>query len=66
MRMLTLEKLKQDATNFSLLIKNSYIDSYPEFVKYFKQIDTIGWHHMVIGSHFVYGWMPTIAAAKWF
>jgi hypothetical protein len=40
--------------------KSSYIQSYPEFVEYFKRLDSIKEHHFFIGAHFVYGWMPTI------
>jgi len=32
---------------------------YPEFIKYFNGINTITFHHMVIGINFTYGWMPT-------
>lgn len=33
--------------------------TYPEFIKYFKGITKITFHHMVIGINFTYGWMPT-------
>ncbi len=33
--------------------------TYREFVKYFKGIPKISFHHMVIGINFTYGWMPT-------
>ena len=34
--------------------------SYPEFIKYFKNVQLFDIHHLIIGSHFIYGWMPTI------
>lgn len=33
---------------------------YPEFIKYFKGIREISFHHLVIGINFTYGWMPTV------
>lgn len=57
---LNIEKLKKDAENFSLFANDSYIESYPEFLKYFESIEFIEKHHLIISSHFVYGWMPTI------
>lgn len=44
-----------------LTFKNdTYSLSYPEFLKYFKQISIIDEHHFIIGINFTYGWMPTI------
>jgi hypothetical protein len=34
--------------------------AYPEFVAYFAALDTITEHHLIIGVHFVYGWMPRV------
>lgn len=59
MKELNLELVKQELKYFAV-DNNSYIDSYTEFIAYFKQIDTIEKHHLIISSHFVYGWMPTI------
>ena len=53
----TLQKCQtQDVSNLIV----SYIDSYDAFLFYFKNLDKIGKHHLIISSHFVYGWMPTI------
>ena len=57
---LTFEKLWTDAQRFSIIGNNSYIETYPEFLKYFDSINLIEKHHLIISSHFVYGWMPTI------
>ena len=43
---------------------NSYINTYPDFIAFFKNIDIISQHDLVISSHFVYGWMPTIINLK--
>lgn len=57
---LNIEKLKRDAENFTVFANDSYIESYPEFLKYFESLELIEKHHLIISSHFVYGWMPTI------
>ncbi len=59
MKELNLELIKKELKDFSVDI-NSYINTYPEFIKYFQKIPTIEKHHLIISSHFVYGWMPTI------
>ncbi len=61
MKNLNFETILKDAENFSLVGSHSYVEVYPEFIKYFDSISgTIDEHHLVISSHFVYGWMPTI------
>lgn len=54
------ETILKDAKKFVLTKNDSYIQTYPEFLKYFANIDRIEEHHLAISSHFVYGWMPTI------
>lgn len=53
----TLEELAQ---NLTLDPTNSYLVSYPEFIEYFASIPLITRHHLIIGTHFAYGWMPKI------
>ncbi len=60
MKNLNFERILKDAEKFSFTENNSYIQTYPEFIKYFENVDIIERHHLVIASHFVYGWMPTI------
>jgi len=57
---LNFEELYREAIELTLSRNDSYIKSYPEFINYFKRIDSITEHNLVISSHFVYGWMPTI------
>ncbi len=38
--------------------------TYPEFVKYFADIEAITRHHLIIGANFTYGWMPTMLRFK--
>ncbi len=40
--------------------KTSYMISYPFFIKYFKNIEKIKVDNLIVGTHFVYGWMPTV------
>ena len=60
MKNLSFEQLKKDVETFILTENDSYVDSYSEFINYFKNLDWIEKHNLVIASHFVYGWMPTI------
>lgn len=60
---ITLERLESDLKALKYHSENdSYLQTYPEFIRYFKSIPhgQISEHHLVIASHFVYGWMPTI------
>ena len=60
MKNLSLENLNVDVENFMLTENDSYIQTYSEFIKYFENIIHIEKHNLIIASHFVYGWMPTI------
>lgn len=60
MKNLNFETILNDSKSFALFDNDSYISTYPEFLNYFKKISDIERHHLVISSHFVYGWMPTI------
>jgi len=61
---LTFENIKRDNENISIVKNDSYITVYPVFIKYFETNNPIEKHHLIIGSHFVYGWMPTILKFK--
>ena len=56
---ITPSKFIKDARNTAIQQRSDFI-SYPEFLKYFKNLDEITKHTLVIGINFVYGWMPTI------
>ncbi len=55
----TLKNLLLAAESFTIS-NSSYQKSYQEFLKYFQSVDIITEHHLIISSHFIYGWMPTI------
>jgi hypothetical protein len=59
---LNFKKIFSDAENLIFSANDSYIRTYPEFIKYFEKINhgEINEHNLIIASHFVYGWMPTI------
>ena len=61
---LTIEILKRDAENIPIDKNDSYLKAYPEFITYFEINNPIEKHHLIIGSHFIYGWMPTILTLK--
>jgi len=56
---ISLDKFFKDGDSFELQ-NQSYTISYPEFLKYFRDIKTITRHNLIIGINFTYGWMPTI------
>ena len=54
------EKLKKDSKKLTIKSSDQYIQTYPEFLSYFANLKNITRHNLVISTHFVYGWMPTI------
>lgn len=52
MKNLSFENLKKDVETFKLTENGSYIDSYSEFINYFKNLDGIERHNLLIASHF--------------
>ena len=54
------EEFKVLVAHLRLENQNSYLQTYSDLIQYFQEIVEIQKHHLVIGSHFVYGWMPTI------
>jgi hypothetical protein len=61
---ITFDSLRQGAEKVSIPSNNSDLISYPEFLKYFEEIQVITKHHLVIGINFTYSWMPTIFEFK--
>ncbi|MDC0098077.1 hypothetical protein OAI37_05520 [Flavobacteriaceae bacterium] len=61
---LVFENILSESLKFTPPTEDSYIKTYPEFIKFFKNINSISKHDLVISSHFVYGWMPTIIELK--
>jgi hypothetical protein len=60
MKNLNFQAISEAAKTFQPTKNDSYLVSYPHFLAYFKALDEIQLPHLVIASHFVYGWMPTI------
>ena len=61
---LVFENILFESLKFKPPFEDSYIKTYPEFIQFFKNINNISKHDLVISSHFVYGWMPTIIELK--
>jgi hypothetical protein len=55
-----IKRLLKDENTISISKDRSDFISYPEFLKYFRDIKKITKHDVVIGINFTYGWMPTI------
>jgi len=53
-------QFKAIANTVTFETNSSYINSYPEFIHYFHSLNEIDTNNLIISSHFVYGWMPTI------
>ena len=60
MLQVSIEQLAAAARKADFTSMETYLVSYPEFVRYFQQIDVIDRHHLIVGASMVYGWMPTI------
>ncbi len=54
-----IEQLTKIANNFDST-KENYLLSYPHFLNYFENLQTINLENLVIGISFTYSWMPTI------
>lgn len=54
-----IEQLIKIANNFESE-KENYLRSYPHFLNYFKNIESITLENIIIGISFTYSWMPTI------
>lgn len=48
------------AKNLKIIHTNSYLQSYPYFINFFKEKRTITESDIILWSFFTYGWMPTI------
>ncbi len=55
-----IERLLEEERRVILSETNSDLLTYREFISYFKNIEIITLHNLIIGSNFVYGWMPTM------
>jgi len=53
-------RIKKDSKNFENKSASSYMKTYPHFIKYFHDLKEIKKENLIIGAHFIYGWMPTI------
>ncbi len=54
-----IKQITEIANNFDST-KENYLISYPHFLSYFKNIETLNLENLIIGISFTYSWMPTI------
>lgn len=54
-----IDQLTKIANNFDST-KENYLLSYPHFLNYFQNLETINLENLIIGISFTYSWMPTI------
>lgn len=64
MKRISIEQIARAERAVKLQSGDSFLISYPEFIAYFASLETITVHSLIIGAHFVYGWMPTILELK--
>lgn len=57
---ISIEQIARDERRVSFQPRDSYVYSYREFLRYFEGVREITAHHLVLGAHMTYGWMPTI------
>lgn len=55
-----LTSLVRDSGRVAIDATDTTALSYPEFLAYFRNAETLTRHHLIIGASFAYAWMPTI------
>jgi hypothetical protein len=64
MRKISIDELIAAERIIDLDRGDTYLISYPEFVRFYRELDVIDRHHLIVGASMVYGWMPTILGFK--
>jgi len=59
-----IDRIIHDEARLQIDRGSSYLRSYPEFLRYFRDLPVIEYHHLIIAANFTYGWMPTILHFK--
>jgi len=56
-----IKRLLKDVNKLKMTDEDRWnFKSYIEFLRYFRHLKVIRLNHFLIGSHFAYGWMPTM------
>lgn len=55
-----LDRLIADEARVDFRKENSWLVAYPELLAFFKGPDRLTRHHVIVGAHIAYGWMPTM------
>jgi len=53
-----IERISRDEAPMQIDQRSAYVRSYPEFLRYFRDLEEIELHHLIIAANFIYGWMP--------
>jgi hypothetical protein len=61
---LLIERIIHDEARLHIDRGSAYLRSYPEFLRYFQELPSINYHHLIIAANFAYGWMPTTLRFK--
>ena len=64
MEKVAIEQIVRDERDLQIDPATSDHITYPEFVKYFADLEVIKLHNLIIGANFTYGWMPTMLKFK--
>lgn len=64
MRKISIDELIATERGIELDRADTYLTSYREFVLFFRELDLIDRHSLVIGANLVYRWMPTVLRFK--
>ena len=59
MRKITIHEVLRAERDMILDRRDTYLVSYPHFVRFFQDLKRITEHDVVVGTNMVYGWMPT-------
>lgn len=57
-------RIAADEPNVIFEPNDSFLRSYPEFLRYFRELPVVEEHHLIIAANFTYGWMPTMIRFK--
>jgi len=64
MRKVTIDEILRAERDLDLDRSDTYLVSYPHFVRFFQDLKRITEHNLIVGANMVYGWMPTILDYK--
>jgi hypothetical protein len=64
MQLALIERISADERAVVFPAGDTFLLTYPEFLRYFQDLAVIERHHLIIAANFTYGWMPTMLRFK--